>query len=176
MEIPLNMRLASFSFAMAARELPVTREIIELIRRPSVVGLATHRHLPHERAIYMRHGRCGFAIDVLVEENGVRKLYSVLVEAEANIGDRREFKSFMELDGIIRYQLSEKIGDTFKITGKELSYRDGEELFHQVDLVRAAFYEKYRELKAKAGVGPAKIEEEIFHQVGIRPEEMLLGV
>ena len=154
----------------------MTREIVELIKRPDVVGLATHRHLPHERAIYVRHGRCGFAIDVLVEENGVRKLYSVLVEAEANTGDKKEFKSFMELSGIIRYQLSEKAGDRFKITRKELSYRDGEELFHQVDLVRAAFYEKYRELKAKAGVGPAKIEEEVFHQVGIKPEEMLLGV
>jgi hypothetical protein len=161
---------------MAVRELPATHEIIELIKRPSVIGLATHRHLPHERAIYMRHGRCGFAIDVLVEENGARKLYSVLVEAEANTGDRREFKSFMELGGIIRYQFSEKTGDVFRIMRKELSYRDGEELFHQVDLVRAAFYEKYRELKARAGVGPAKIEEEIFHQVGIRPEEMLLGV
>jgi hypothetical protein len=161
---------------MVARELPVTSEIIELIKRPGVVGLATHRHLPHERAIYMRHGRCGFAIDVLVEENGVRKLYSVLVEAEASTGNRGEFKSFMELGGVIRYQLSEKIGDAFRIMRKELSYRNGEELFYQVDLVRAAFYEKYRKLKARAGVGPAKIEEEIFHQVGIKPEEMLLGV
>ncbi len=161
---------------MTARELPVTREIIELIRRPNVVGLATHRHLPHERAIYMKHGRCGFAIDVLVDEGGIRKLYSVLVEAEANFRDRVDLKTFMELGGIIRYQLSEKTNNEFRITRKELDYKDGKELFHQVDLVRSAFYEKYRELKAKIEVTPAKIEEEIFHQIGIGPEEMLLGV
>ncbi|MEM1655204.1 MAG: hypothetical protein QXY27_02590 [Nitrososphaerota archaeon] len=161
---------------MAARELSVTREIIELIRRPSVVGLATHRHLPHERAIYMRHGRCGFAIDVLVDEGGTRKLYSILVEAEANIKNEIKIESLMKLGGVIRYQLSEKTNDGFRMMRRELEYRDGEELFHQVDLVRSAFYEKYRELKARAGVGPAKIEEEIFHQVGIGPEELLLGV
>ncbi|MEM2188250.1 MAG: hypothetical protein QXO04_03665 [Nitrososphaerota archaeon] len=161
---------------MAARELSVTREIIELIRRPSVVGLATHRHLPHERAIYMRHGRCGFAIDVLVDEGGTRKLYSILVEAEASIKNEIKIESLMKLGGVIRYQLSEKTDDGFRVIRRELDYRDGEELFHQVDLVRSAFYEKYRELKARAGVGPAKIEEEIFHQVGIGPEELLLGV
>ncbi|MEM0329034.1 MAG: hypothetical protein QXW02_01440 [Nitrososphaerota archaeon] len=161
---------------MAARELSVTREIIELIRRPSVVGLATHRHLPHERAIYMRHGRCGFAIDVLVDEGGTRKLYSILVEAEASIKNEIKIESLMKLGGVIRYQLSEKTNDGFRVIRRELDYRDGEELFHQVDLVRSAFYEKYRELKARAGVGPAKIEEEIFHQVGIGPEELLLGV
>lgn len=161
---------------MAARELSVTREIIELIRRPSVVGLATHRHLPHERAIYMRHGRCGFAIDVLVDEGGTRKLYSILVEAEASIKNEIKIESLMKLGGVIRYQLSEKTNDGFRMMRRELEYRDGEELFHQVDLVRSAFYEKYRELKARAGVGPAKIEEEIFHQVGIGPEELLLGV
>ncbi|MEM1711768.1 MAG: hypothetical protein QXU12_05185 [Nitrososphaerota archaeon] len=161
---------------MAARELSVTREIIELIRRPSVVGLATHRHLPHERAIYMRHGRCGFAIDVLVDEGGTRKLYSILVEVEANIKNEIKIESLMKLGGVIRYQLSEKTNDGFRMMRRELEYRDGEELFHQVDLVRSAFYEKYRELKARAGVGPAKIEEEIFHQVGIGPEELLLGV
>lgn len=161
---------------MAARELSVTREIIELIRRPSVVGLATHRHLPHERAIYMRHGRCGFAIDVLVDEGGTRKLYSILVEAEASIKNEIKIESLMRLGGVIRYQLSEKTNDGFRVIRRELDYKDGEELFHQVDLVRSAFYEKYRELKVRAGVGPAKIEEEIFHQVGIGPEGLLLGV
>lgn len=161
----------------AGRELPVTREIIELIRRPGVVGLATHRHVPHERAIYLRHGRCGFAIDVLVEEGGARKLYSVLVEAEARIGEGGETGSIMELGGTIRYQLSEKTEKGFRIRKREeLSYGSGEELFHQVELVRSAFYEKYRALKMREGVEPARIEEEVFHQVGIEPDEMLLGV
>ena len=157
------------------RELPVTREIIEIISRPNVVGLATHRHLPHERAIYLKHGRCGFAVDVVVEENGVRKLYSILVEAEVK-RTRRKFKSFMELGGTIYYQLSEKLEDGFKIKRRKLTYRNGEELFHQVELVRSAFYEKYRELKTKEGVEPSKIDEEIFHAAGIEPNEMLLGV
>ena len=160
---------------MSLRELPVTREIIEIISRPNVVGLATHRHLPHERAIYLKHGRCGFAVDVVVEENGVRKLYSILVEAEVK-RTRRKFKSFMELGGTIYYQLSEKLEDGFKIKRRKLAYRNGEELFHQVELVRSAFYEKYRELKTKEGVEPSKISEEIFHAAGIEPNEMLLGV
>ena len=160
---------------MSLRELPVTKEIIEIISRPNVVGLATHRHLPHERAIYLKHGRCGFAVDVVVEENGVRKLYSILVEAEVK-RTRRKFKSFMELGGTIYYQLSEKLEDGFKIKRRKLTYRNGEELFHQVELVRSAFYEKYRELKTKEGVEPSKIDEEIFHAAGIEPNEMLLGV
>ena len=157
------------------RDLSITREIIEIISRPNVVGLATHRHLPHERAIYLKHGRCGFAVDVVVEENGVRKLYSILVEAEVK-RTRRKFKSFMELGGTIHYQLSEKLEDGFKIKRRKLAYRNGEELFHQVELVRSAFYEKYRELKTREGVEPSKIDEEIFHAAGIEPNEMLLGV
>ena len=161
---------------MKRRKLSVTEEIIGLISRPEVIGLATHRHLQHERAIYLKHGKCGFAIDVLMRGgDGGKKLYSVLVEAEVK-RTRRKFKSFMELGGTISYQLSEKIGDTFKIKRRKLTYRSGEELFYQVDLVRAAFYEKYRQLKAAEGVEPARIEEEIFHAVGISPDEMLLGV
>ncbi len=98
------------------------------------------------------------------------------MEAEASIKNEIKIESLMKLGGVIRYQLSEKTDDGFRVIRRELDYRDGEELFHQVDLVRSAFYEKYRELKARAGVGPAKIEEEIFHQVGIGPEELLLGV
>jgi len=159
---------------MSVRQLSVTREIIDLISKPNVVGLATHRHLPHERAIYLKHGKCGFAIDILVEESGGRKLYSILVEAEAE-RRRRKFKSFMDLGGTIVYQLSERVGDGFRIRRRKLGYRSGEELFKQVDMVRSAFYEKYRMLKLKEGAEP-KIEEEIFHAVGIGADEMLLGV
>lgn len=157
------------------RVLPVTREIVELISRPEVIGLATHRHLQHERAIYLKHGKCGFAIDVVLQEGEEKKLYSILVEAEVKRTGRK-FKSFMELGGTVIYQLSEKVGDTFKIKRRKLAYRNGDELFHQVDLVRSAFYDKYRQLKAAEGVEPQKIYEEIFHAVGISPDEMLLGV
>jgi len=160
---------------MSRRTLSITKEIVGLLSKPEVIGLATHRHLQHERAIYLKHGRCGFAIDVLVREGGERKLYSILVEAEVK-RTKRKFKSFMELGGTVSYQLSEKIGDTFKIKRRKLTYRNGEELFHQVDLVRSAFYEKYRQLKAAEGIEPSRIEEEIFHAVGISPDEMLLGV
>ncbi|MCD6536975.1 MAG: hypothetical protein J7K49_08140 [Thaumarchaeota archaeon] len=160
---------------MSRRTLSITKEIVSLLSKPEVIGLATHRHLQHERAIYLKHGRCGFAIDVLVREGGERKLYSILVEAEVK-RTKRKFKSFMELGGTVSYQLSEKIGDTFKIKRRKLTYRNGEELFHQVDLVRSAFYEKYRQLKAAEGIEPSRIEEEIFHAVGISPDEMLLGV
>jgi len=160
---------------MTARQLPVTREIVELISRPEVVGLATHRHLQHERAIYLKHGRCGFAIDVAVMDKEGKKIYSILVEAEVK-RTRRRFKSFMELGGTILYQISEKVGDSFKIKRRRLAYRNGDELFHQVDIVRSAFYEKYRQLKAAEGVEPSRIDEEVFHAVGITPDEMLLGV
>ncbi|RLG08420.1 MAG: hypothetical protein DRN65_01560 [Thaumarchaeota archaeon] len=160
---------------MSRRTLSITKEIIDLLLKPEVIGLATHRHLQHERAIYLKHGRCGFAIDVLVREGGERKLYSILVEAEVK-RTKRKFKSFMELGGTVRYQLSQKIGDTFKIKRRKLTYRNGEELFHQVDLVRSAFYEKYRQLKAAEGIEPSRIDEEIFHAAGISPDEMLLGV
>lgn len=155
--------------------MPITREIVEMISKPNVVGLATHRHLQHERAIYLKHGKCGFAVDVVLQDGGGKKLYSILVEAEVK-RTKRKFKSFMELGGTIIYQLSEKVGDTFKVKGRRLAYRSGEELFHQVDLVRSAFYDKYRQLKAAEGIEPQRIEEEIFHAVGISQDEMLLGV
>lgn len=157
------------------RVLPITREVVELVSRPDVVGLATHRHLQHERAVYLKHGKCGFAIDVALQEGGVKKLYSILVEAEAK-RTKKKFKSFMELGGTVIYQLSERVGDTFKIKRRRLAYRSGDEFFHQVELVRSAFYDKYRQLKAAEGVEPQKIEEEVFHAVGISPDEMLLGV
>ena len=160
---------------MRGRRLSITKEIVDLVSRRDVVGLAAHRHFQHERAIYLKHGRCGFAIDVLVRDKEGKKLYSILVEAEAK-RTRRRFKSFMELGGTVTYQLSEKTGDRFKIKRRRLTYRNGDELFRQAGLVRAAFYEKYRELKLAEGAEPAKIDEETFYAAGISPGEMLLGV
>lgn len=159
---------------MAVRLSQITKEIIGLISGPEVVGLATHRHLPHERAIYLRHGRCGFAVDVAVEEDGERRLYSILVEAEAKPRKKR-WKSWMEHGGTVTYTLSEKLEDGFKIRRRKASYRNGDHLFKQVETVRAAFYEKYRELKARERVEP-RIEEEVFHMVGIGERDLFLGV
>ena len=82
----------------------------------------------------------------------------------------------MELGGTIHYLLSEKIDGGFRLRRRRLTYRNGEELFHKVELVRAAFYQKYRELKSREGVEPSRIGEEIFHAAGISPYERLLGV
>ena len=153
----------------------ITKEIVGLISRPEVVGLATHRHLPHERAIYLKHGRCGFAIDILANEDGEKKLYSVLVEVSAKPTKRR-IKSFMKLGGTVVYQLSERAEDGFRIKKRrKANYRNGEHLFKQVEIVRAAFYKKYKELKAMEKVKPKKNEEEIFHAVGIT-DDLPLGV
>jgi len=160
---------------MAVRLSQITKEIVKLISRPDVVGLATHRHLPHERAIYLRHGKCGFAVDVVVEENGVKKLHAILVEAEAKPKKKR-WRSWMELGGTVTYILSEKLEDGFKVKRRRAKYRNGEHLFRQVEAVRAAFYEKYRELKAREEVRPVKIEEEVFHMVGMEERDLFLGV
>lgn len=160
---------------MLMRISQITREIIHLISRPEVTGLATHRHLPHERAIYLRHGRCGFAVDVFLEENGEKKLYAVLVEAEAKPRKKR-WKSWMELGGTVTYILSEKLEEGFRIRRRKANYRNGDHLFKQVEAVRAAFYEKYRELKAREEVAPARIEEEVFHAVGVDERDLFLGV
>ncbi len=160
---------------MVVRLSDIAREIIGLITGPNVVGLATHRHLPHERAIYMRHGRCGFAVDVVVEEDGERRLYAVLVEAEAKATKKR-WRSWMELGGQVTYTLSVKTGDGFKVRRRRARYRNGDHLFKQVEAVRSAFYEKYRELKMREQVEPAKIEEEVFHMVGMGERDLYLGV
>lgn len=153
----------------------ITREIVRLISGENVVGLATHRHLPHERAIYQRHGRCGFAVDVVVEENGGRKLYSVLVEAEAK-PRKKLWKSWMEHGGAVTYYLSTRHDETIKVKKKRANYRNGDHLFKQVEAVREAFYRKYKELKARERVEPVRVEEEIFHMVGIGEKDLFLGV
>ncbi|MEM0078952.1 MAG: hypothetical protein QXK95_02855 [Nitrososphaerota archaeon] len=153
----------------------ITNEIVQLISRDNVVGLATHRHLPHEKAIYMKHGRCGFSIDIMVEEAGSKKLYSVLVEVEAK-PKKRTIENLMEVGGKVTYYLSMKTDKGIKITKKTSTYKNGEELFKQVEEVRQAFYRKYRELKMKVGAEPVKVEEEIFHMVGIEERDLYLGV
>ncbi|MEN2974609.1 MAG: hypothetical protein ABDH32_03405 [Candidatus Caldarchaeales archaeon] len=153
----------------------ITSEIVDLISRDNVVGLATHRHLPHEKAIYVRHGRCGFAVDLMVEETGSRNLYSILVNAEAK-PKKKIVENWMEQGGRIVYYLTVKTDKGFKIKKKFSTYKNGEELFKQVEEVRQAFYRKYRELKMKREVEPVKVEEEVFHMVGIEERDLFLGV
>ncbi len=153
----------------------ITNEIVGLISRDNVVGLATHRHLPHEKAIYMRHGVCGFAVDVMLEEDGGRNLYSILVNAEAKPG-KKIVDNWMKYSGRVTYYLTVKTDKGFKVKKKTSTYRDGEHLFKQVEEVRQAFYRKYKELKMKQEVAPIKVEEEIFHMVGIEERDLFLGV
>jgi hypothetical protein len=153
----------------------LTSEIVSLISRENVVGLATHRHLPHEKAIYMKHGVCGFAVDVMLEENDRRNLYSILVTVEAK-PRKKIVDDWMKYGGRVTYYLTVKTDRGFKTRKKISTYRDGEQLFKQVEEVRQAFYRKYRELKMKQEVAPVKVEEEIFHMVGIEERDLFLGV
>ncbi|MCS7126703.1 MAG: hypothetical protein NZ929_07335 [Aigarchaeota archaeon] len=153
----------------------ITNEIVNLISRDNVVGLATHRHLPHEKAIYMRHGKCGFAVDVMVEESGAKVLYSILVTAEAK-PKKKIVENWMEHGGRIVYYLTVKTDKGFKVKKRFSTYKNGEELFKQVEEVRQAFYRKYRDLKMKQEVVPTKVEEEVFHMVGIEERDLFLGV
>ncbi|MEM1584429.1 MAG: hypothetical protein QXF28_07845 [Nitrososphaerota archaeon] len=153
----------------------ITEEIVDLLSKDNVVGLATHRHLPHEKAIYMRHGVCGFSIDVMLEEGGVKTLYSILVNAEAK-PKKKIVDNWIKYGGRVTYYLTVKSEKGLKTKKKISTYRDGEHLFRQVEEVRQAFYRKYKELKMKQEVAPVKLEEEIFHMVGIEERDLFLGV
>ncbi len=153
----------------------IAEEIIGLITSENVVGLATHRHYPREKMIYSRFGRCGFAIDVVKFENGVRRTYSILVEAEADVKNE-VVQDFLTLPGKIRYILS-----TSKDGGKTLKtkidvYSDAAELFRRVEEVRQIFYRVYHSLKQRYKEEVAKIGEEVFHAVGLTSDELHLGV
>lgn len=160
---------------MVAKISEITKEIVDLLSRDNVVGLATHRHLPHEKAIYMRHGVCGFSVDVMVEEDSVKTLYSILVTAEAK-PRKKIVDNWMKYGGRVIYYLTVKTEKGFKTKKRASTYRDGEHLFKQVEEVRQAFYRKYKELKTKQEVAPVKVEEEIFHMVGIEERDLFLGV
>ncbi|MDJ0269522.1 MAG: hypothetical protein NXY59_03045 [Aigarchaeota archaeon] len=155
----------------------LTSEVVSLIESRDVVGLATHRHYPHERMIYSRFGRCGFAIDVVRMEGGVRKLYSILVEARADAGSGL-VRSFAELPGEVTYTIARISPEGVESSVKTARYRNAEELFQAVETVRQAFYRKYRELKAaeEKAAEPTRIGEEVFHQAGLSWDELNLGV
>ena len=155
-----------------AREL--AEEVVALIESPDVVGLATHRHYPHERMIYSRFGKCGFSIDVVRLENGRRMLLSLLVEAEA---DRPSgpIMDFNMLPGKVTLTLA-RFGDGVEHTVKTGRYSDGREFFAAVEAVRQAFYRKYTALKLKTPSMAAEVGEEVFHEVGLTADELHLGV
>ncbi|GBC70146.1 hypothetical protein HRbin01_01854 [archaeon HR01] len=148
--------------------------VVELIESPDVVGLATHRHYPHERMIYSRFGRCGFSIDVVKMEGGVRRMYSVLVEAEA-IRPQGPVKDFTRLPGRVTLIMA-RSGNGFTHTVSTAEYRSGDEFFSAVESVRQAFYRKYTSLRLKAPAAVESVGEEIFHQVGLTADELHLGV
>lgn len=141
-----------------------------------VVGLATHRHYPHERLIYSRVGVCGFCIDVVKLENGSRRLYTIYVEARARVGGR--VGSFMSLPGEASLTIAKQTPEGVEVSVRRGEYSNGQELFDAVEAVRRAFYRRYRELKAAEAreIEPAKVGEEVFHQVGLTDDELSLGV
>ncbi|MEM1944606.1 MAG: hypothetical protein QXX57_02555, partial [Nitrososphaerota archaeon] len=119
-------------------------EVISHIDSPDVVGLATHRHYPHERMIYSRFGKCGFSIDIVRIENGRRRMSSILVEAEAQ-KPAGTVRDFMSLPGKATLILA-SIGDGVEHSVKTETYSSGEEFFGAVESVRQAFYRKYTTL------------------------------
>lgn len=153
----------------------VTDEIISLITAENVVGLATHRHYPRERIIYSRFGRCGFAIDVVKMVDGVRKTFSVLVEAYVDTSSDK-VEDFFKLPGKILYTLSSPSDGGRVLKRREAAYRDGEDLFSRVERVRRSFYSVYSRLKEKEKEAVTRIGEEIFHAVGLTADELHLGV
>ena len=151
--------------------------VARFVEADDVVGLATHRHYPHERMIYSRVGVCGFCIDVVKLENSNRILYTIYVEARAKAG--RVVDSFMNLPGEAALTIAKITPNGVEVDVKRGEYHDGGELFKAVEVVRQAFYRKYRELKsseAREVIEPTKVSEEIFHQVGLTDDELSLGV
>ncbi|MEM2872412.1 MAG: hypothetical protein QXX19_00010 [Candidatus Caldarchaeum sp.] len=153
----------------------IVDEIVKLVESEGVVGLATHRHYPREKIIYNRFGRCGFAIDVVKVENGRRRSYSVLVEAEAEAVEG-VFQSFLSLPGRIRYFISIQEDGAKKLKLKTETYRNAAELFERVERVRQVFYRVYNSLKQKHREELARVGEEVFHAVGLTADELHLGV
>ena len=158
--------------------LKLAREVAEFIEEENVVGLATHRHYPHERMVYTRFGRCGFAIDVVKQEEGKRKMYSILVEASAEKGKDPKVRSFNNLPGEALMTIAKIEEDGIKHETKKGRYGNAEEFFKAVEHVRQAFYRKYKQLKAveERKEIETRIGEEIFHQVGLTGNELHLGV
>ncbi len=154
----------------------LAEEIASFIESSDVVGLATHRHYPHERMIYNRVGVCGFCVDVVKLENGSRRLYTIYVEARAKVGGVVD--SFMNLPGEATLTIAKSTPKGVEVTVRQGGYSNGTEFFNAVEVVRQAFYRKYRELKAAEvkEITPAKVGEEIFHQVGLTDDELSLGV
>ena len=154
----------------------LAEEIAGFIESGDVVGLATHRHYPHERMIYSRVGVCGFCVDVVKLEDGVRRLYTIYVEARARVEDGR-VGSFMKQPGEALLTVAKATPEGVEVRVERGEYVDGEEFFRAVEVVRQAFYRKYRELKAaEARAAEAgKVGEEVFHQVGLTDDELSLG-
>jgi len=154
----------------------VVEEVLKLLSDPSLKGLATLRHYPMERQIYARFGRCGFAIDLLVEKDHERKHMSVLVEAVASSSAKTRRKSYEKAGGTITCFIAEIMKDGIKYRTIKSRYSNAKELFGYVERVRTAFYERYRGLKPGVLPGKEAVPGEIFHVAGIPDTELFLGV
>ncbi|MEM2182172.1 MAG: hypothetical protein QXK84_05710 [Nitrososphaerota archaeon] len=155
---------------------PVLEEILRLLSEPSLRGLATLRHYPMERQIYARFGRCGFAIDLLMEKDHAKRHVSVLVEAVADSSAKGVKKSYDKAKGRITCIVAEITSKGIKYKTIKSKYSNAKELFGYVEKVRTAFYERYRSLKPGIPPGKESVPGEIFHAAGIPDTELFLGV
>lgn len=148
----------------------IVDEIVKMINSPNTTGLATLRHYPMERKIYQKFGVCGFSLEIVQSEGGVRKRIYVLVEARARGASRGRRTGYEKAGGEVKCVIAEDVGGVLRYRTLRGRYKNMEELFKSVEEVRSAFYERYRALK------PGMTEREIFHAAGIPDDELHLGV
>lgn len=162
--------------ARQARVDRITSEIVRMLNDPSLRGLATLRHYPMEKRIYARFGRCGFALDLAFDAGRETKLVSVLVEAVAKASGRGTMAGYMKSGGTVTAYFVEVVGNARRQRTMRSTYKDAEELFSQVERVRAEFYRRYEEIKSRTPGAVGRVEAEVFHSIGITEPDLFLGV
>ncbi|MCS7094502.1 MAG: hypothetical protein NZ988_01655 [Thaumarchaeota archaeon] len=162
--------------AVPAKVDKITSEVVRLLNDPALKGLATLRHYPMEKRIYARFGRCGFALDLLFDSGRETRHVSILVEAVASGSGRRGKRGFLKSQGTVTAHFVELVGNTRRYRTIRSAYRDADELFSQVEKVRAEFYRRYEEIRARVPEAVGRVEAEVFHSIGVREPDLFLGV
>ncbi|MCS7118210.1 MAG: hypothetical protein NZ957_05450 [Thaumarchaeota archaeon] len=161
---------------MSAKLDRITSEIVRLLNDPSLRGLATLRHYPMEKRIYARFGRCGFALDLQFDSEGGTRHVSILVEAVAKGSGRGGKRGYLHSQGTATAYFVELVGNSRRTRVMRSTYRNLDDLFSQVEKVRAEFYRRYEEVRARVPEAVGRVEAEVFHSIGVREPDLFLGV
>lgn len=121
-------------------------------RYPEPIGEMRYRDVL--KKAFLDTGKC-LAIIWLIFDNGLKKTYSFLIEADINEG---EFSNIAALPGRVRANLIEELGDdkTIKIY-RESKFSNGNEIVRYLELVG----NKYRERELYITMKKA-LKEELF--------------